>query len=189
MMNWLPLFFLFFSQLAAVGERNVRDLYYMLENQQTQIDQIRERLENQENIIDLVRDSSDRLQSDFRATIKNQEAVLESSQEGSKLDIEAMQSCMRETNELFQKRLENFETTLKQQAKMITSLQSALQSTLEALSDQKEESYEVVEGDSLEKIARKYNTTIYKLKEINHLQSDRILIGQKLKISSSQDEK
>lgn len=42
--------------------------------------------------------------------------------------------------------------------------------------------YCVKEGDSLEKISRRHQISVEKLKKINHLSSDTILIGQELKI-------
>lgn len=40
--------------------------------------------------------------------------------------------------------------------------------------------HKVVKGDSLYEIARKYNTTVYKLRELNHLKSTKLQIGQEL---------
>ena len=42
--------------------------------------------------------------------------------------------------------------------------------------------YTVKSGDTLSQIAKKYGTSIDKIKKNNHLSSDRINIGQKLKI-------
>lgn len=42
--------------------------------------------------------------------------------------------------------------------------------------------YIVKKGDSLSKIAKRYGTSVYKIKRVNRLKSDKILIGQKLKI-------
>jgi LysM repeat protein len=42
--------------------------------------------------------------------------------------------------------------------------------------------YKVKKGDSLERIAKKYNVTIKKIKEANNLKSDLIVVGQKLHV-------
>ncbi|MBN8193848.1 LysM peptidoglycan-binding domain-containing protein [Bacillus sp. NTK074B] len=46
-------------------------------------------------------------------------------------------------------------------------------------------SYKVKKGDTLSAIAKKYKTSISNLKKINHLTSDRIYVGQVLKVSGS----
>jgi lipoprotein-anchoring transpeptidase ErfK/SrfK len=42
--------------------------------------------------------------------------------------------------------------------------------------------YEIKSGDSLDKIAKKFNTTVYLLKRTNSLSGDKILAGRKLKV-------
>jgi LysM repeat protein len=42
--------------------------------------------------------------------------------------------------------------------------------------------YKVKSGDNLGKIARKYHTSVRQLKSWNNLKSDRIAIGQRLKV-------
>ena len=56
---------------------------------------------------------------------------------------------------------------------------SALSST------EKDGVYSVQKGDTLGKIAKKFGTTVAKLREQNHLKSDTIYIGQKLYLSGS----
>ena len=46
-------------------------------------------------------------------------------------------------------------------------------------------SYKVKKGDTLSAIAKKYKTSVSNLKKINHLTSDRIYVGQVLKVSGS----
>ena len=48
--------------------------------------------------------------------------------------------------------------------------------------------YIVVQGDSLWSIAKKFNTTVDKLKELNKLSTNNLSIGQKLLIASPTDE-
>jgi len=48
--------------------------------------------------------------------------------------------------------------------------------------DENSEEYEVKPGDSLTRIAKKYNTTIELIKQVNNLPSDNLRVGQKLKV-------
>lgn len=51
------------------------------------------------------------------------------------------------------------------------------------------ETYEVQSGDALSKIAARYGTTVEKLKEVNDLDSSKILVGQELRIPKGAAEK
>ena len=58
-----------------------------------------------------------------------------------------------------------------------------LRSTLQALSVQAgSQTYQIKSGDSLEKIARQYHTTPEAIKRENNLFSDKIMVGDKLRI-------
>ena len=54
--------------------------------------------------------------------------------------------------------------------------------------DDSDLTYTVVSGDTLYSIARRYNTTVSAIKELNNLTSDTLQIGQKLKIPNNIDE-
>ncbi|HVV73147.1 MAG TPA: LysM peptidoglycan-binding domain-containing protein, partial [Verrucomicrobiae bacterium] len=45
-----------------------------------------------------------------------------------------------------------------------------------------EHAYTVVSGDSLSKIATHFGTTVKALRSLNNLKTDRIVVGQKLKV-------
>ena len=44
------------------------------------------------------------------------------------------------------------------------------------------QNYRILKGDTLSAIAKKFGTTVAKLKQLNSLKSDRILVGQSLKV-------
>ena len=50
----------------------------------------------------------------------------------------------------------------------------------------KDGTYIIQPGDSLEKVARKYGMTVKELKELNHLSSSVIRVGQELKVNRSE---
>lgn len=73
----------------------------------------------------------------------------------------------------------------------ISQLKGTLTSISKAISSKPSDevtvkTYRVKAGDSLEKIARNHKTTTDTLKKLNHLQSDKIIVGQELKVSDEQ---
>ena len=62
----------------------------------------------------------------------------------------------------------------------LKGLKNTLSSISKSIGDTKTTSYKVKAGDSLEKIAKRHHVSVETLKQINHLQSDRIIVGQEL---------
>ena len=84
----------------------------------------------------------------------------------------------------FKKSLQSLEKELTTQSSRLNEVVK-LKSTLSSISDaigQNARVHKVQSGDSLERIARKYNTSIQSIKQANGLSSNTILIGQELKI-------
>lgn len=69
--------------------------------------------------------------------------------------------------------------------KTSTSSISTFNPTVSNQSSSNTATYKVERGDSLFKIARKFNTSVATIKSINNLKSDTIYVGQVLKISSA----
>lgn len=73
----------------------------------------------------------------------------------------------------------------------LTKLKGTLHSISQAIGNQnpslpmEEKIHTVQSGESLEKIAKKYQTTVAALKQLNNLTSDKIVIKQTLKIPRS----
>ncbi|HRW58484.1 MAG TPA: LysM peptidoglycan-binding domain-containing protein [Chlamydiales bacterium] len=109
--------------------------------------------------------------------------------------IEDLKSVTNKINETtvaivqHKKKLNLFEKYLSKQdesLKEVAFLKGTLKDLLTQLKQEVEfEQYTVQMGDSLDKISRKYNVSIEKIKEINALDNDLIVIGQKLKLPIS----
>jgi LysM repeat protein len=84
-------------------------------------------------------------------------------------------------------RLQEIESALVHQEKKFEEI-AKLKTLLGSISKEKEKSrsYHVKSGDSLEKIARANNTTVDAIRRLNQLASDKIIIGQELKICSDE---
>ncbi|MDN3505613.1 MAG: LysM peptidoglycan-binding domain-containing protein [Simkaniaceae bacterium] len=124
-----------------------------------------------------------------------------------KIELELLkeQLAKLQSNEKLQKRIDEIEKTqnkivtdlrqlsgfttqasnslavLEKQVHEVTKLKGTLTSISKAIGSNSP-IHQVSSGESLEKIARKYNTTVSDLKRINGLTSNTIIIGQNLKI-------
>jgi len=80
----------------------------------------------------------------------------------------------------YKTKFQEIDKCIKQQTLAIKEVQLVKQDLTSLLNIQ--EKYIVKSGDSLEKIARKYQVTIDTLRKVNHLTSDLIVVGQELSI-------
>ncbi|MBY0529273.1 MAG: LysM peptidoglycan-binding domain-containing protein [Rhabdochlamydiaceae bacterium] len=92
------------------------------------------------------------------------------------------------TNKALQK-IQDLENELSQHDQKLDEV-NKLKGTLTSISkaigapaQSAESSYRVKAGDSLEKIARAHKISVESLKKLNQLQSDKIIIGQELKVT------
>lgn len=168
---------------------------YAIDNRDAESSVLQERLLTQEQVIEQIREDM---------AIVKREATEKQSQSLDKLDcnlgnlIADLKQVKNHANDMSeslakaQTRIGQLEGTIQAQNRNIANLQSAINSILEAF-DMKPVAatekavddsrvYVVKSGDSLEKIARKHNIAISKLKEINGLSKDVIRVGQKLKL-------
>lgn len=174
-------------------------LRHELRNQSEELRMLAERLNTQEELIEALR-------SDIQKFAKTSQDAAKSENSGVQAriaDLEAKTAALESANttmatlldsyrDLFVKyqgKLEGLEASVGQQTKNSKHLEKSLGSLLEAVGGESSavatadtEIYKVASGDSLEKIARKNRTTIRAIKELNGLDTDRIIIGQKLKI-------
>lgn len=85
----------------------------------------------------------------------------------------------------FKERIEELEQEILGQNRRIEALAKVkgnLDSLAKSLKGDISKSYKIRSGDTLEKIAKEHKTTIDKIKKLNHLEQDLIVVGQELKI-------
>jgi LysM repeat protein len=70
-------------------------------------------------------------------------------------------------------------------AKLKTTLTSISKAIKPASSEISSSSYKVKAGDTLEKIARRIQCTAEEIRHLNQLQNDKIVVGQDLKVPTS----
>jgi LysM repeat protein len=171
----------------------LNDLKHEVHNHETELRTFEEKFHSLEEIIDSLRNQVNAGLQAMRDSLKNHVSSLDAKFSGheaaskgltANLQQHASDSAVALTD--YKKRIAELEKTLELQNRNIENLQTALKSLMGALEVKEdplpEKIYRVKAGDSLEKIARLHKTTIKKLKELNSLTSDQIIVGQKLQL-------
>jgi LysM repeat protein len=99
--------------------------------------------------------------------------------------LEAMEAKVSEQEKLFKKNVKSYKT--KHGVTFSKDMYYLLGEKPPVKADQpgKTSTHKVKSGDTLSAIARKYGTTVSSLKKLNNLKSDRIYVGQVLKITGT----
>lgn len=165
------------------------DLQHDIENHEVELQMFEERLITQENILDSLRQQVLDTTLANKELVKGNTASIDTRIEGVETSISGLMKDMRQLKNHANdsaKTLASYKKKITDMEQKIAILQGAMDSTLEALQVDAPSSslkmYTVSSGDTLEKIARKQKTSIKKLKDLNSLTSDRIYVGQKLKL-------
>jgi len=149
------------SHLFEELKGDIADLKHTLHATETEVKLLEEKLENQESAqkkIALLEKSIDKLTGDLRA-----------------LTAFATQTTTS---------LTQYRDHIAEIDKKLGEI-SNLRSTLTQISKNytiQEQTYQVKPGDSLEKIARKFQISVETIKKTNHLTSDKIVVGQELAV-------
>lgn len=167
------------------------EMQHELENHEVELRMFEERLNTQETIIDNLRQqlmentfANKELLKGNTIGIEKKVASVETGVAVMSQDLRDLQAHANDTAKVigqYKQKIGQMETQLVQLQQMVDTILSALQ--IEP--SQKTGSrgvHDVKRGESLEKIALKYQTTISRIKELNNLNNDRIFIGQKLKV-------
>jgi LysM repeat protein len=191
----------------SIAMREILDqlshLRHKVNNHEAEIRIFEERFKNQEEILDSLRSEMLTTLQGVKDNLKNHSLSLESklfkyedASKGFSSDFRSYAKEHEKALTAYKDRILDLEKTVEIQNRNIESLQAALSALMDAFqvkgspSDKgaindidKAKIYQVKAGDTLEKIAKEYKTTPEKLKKLNGLDSDKIIIRQKLKVA------
>lgn len=189
----------------AYSQQPWRDSLSFLQNEsrnhEAQINSIEQRLENHEGAWELLREQLNQLRSQCDLLQQGcdrwqkSSAAEETPSKAVQLEIKQLRDHQNEMVQAIgqlQQQQSQFSKLLAEQRSAVDALKQATLALTELLQGEEskeaatsksgEKYYKVQSGDSLEKVARSQNTTIEKLKKLNNISSDRIFIGQKLRL-------
>jgi LysM repeat protein len=181
------------------------DLKHSGVNTKMEFQLLEEKLQNQEHALSALKSNSlARPQPKFEnlslqlSAIEKKIALLEKTQEKITSDLRQISTQTNQAaNSLAQYRdkIQEVEQAIVSHSKRLDEV-TKLKSTLTAISQTMKEppiaegsskKYKIKAGDSLEKIARSQHTSVEAIKKLNHLTSDRIVVGGELKIPNDEE--
>lgn len=176
-------------------------LRHEVENHEAEIQMFTERVDNQEETVASLRQqvldanqANKELVRGNSSSFDSKLSTLEAANKGLIADLVQLKSHANNTSTTlaqYKQKLADLENLIILQNQNIDNLQSAIRSLTEFIqlkdsvsstSESTGKTYRVQPGDSLEKIARKHNTTIQAIKDLNNLTSDRIIVGKTLQM-------
>jgi len=174
-------------------QTGIDDLRHNYNCYETELQILESKIKNQENSISSFKSSFiesqknklEKALSDL-STIEKRIFILENKLNAFEKDFGQLKYHANESSSAFKKKKKKIVELEKQvlnqnkKFKDIIELKSTIKSLAQAFFNYK--TYTVKRGDSLERIAKKFNINIQKLKKINQLEDDLIVIGQELKI-------
>ena len=143
-----------------------------------------------ENKVESQRSQLQQLAQDF-AQIGKKISQLTKKQENLIVDIRQLTVHANDTTTALQQykdKISEFEKNILLQNEHILEL-SKIKKSLQNLADKSDlKKYVVKQGDTLKEIATNYNTSVEKIKNLNHLDEDLIKIGQEIMVPSADEE-
>lgn len=167
-------------------------LRHEVHNHSEEIRVLYARLATQESLIESLRDD---IQKISRASLEVSQGDAKQAQariSDLEIKVDTLERQLAKKEEVLNQTLQRFDTldlTLDQQKKNSRHLEKSLGTLLEAVGADTPSAatgtYCVAAGDSLEKLARRFKTSVNTLKELNGLTNDRIVVGKKLKVPAA----
>ncbi|HEY5235485.1 MAG TPA: LysM peptidoglycan-binding domain-containing protein [Rhabdochlamydiaceae bacterium] len=154
----------------------IADLRHSLHGTEVELKLLEEKFESRE--MDIASPKGD------VASLQRKIALLEKTIDKMNGDLKSLMSYANQTTTSlshYRDQIQEIDRKLGEVSKLRSTL-SQMSKTYTAPETATENTYRVKSGDSLEKIARKFQTTADALKKSNQLTSDKIVIGQELTI-------
>lgn len=165
---------------------------YVLDNHEIELQTLGERLNTQETLLDTLRQqmldtqfANKELSKGHTVSLEKKLSAIDAKTVRMIEEIREVQSHANDTSKVFA----DYKQKIAELERKLLALQDALDTVLTALQIEEAKGavstnkvYVVQAGDSLEKIAKKQNASLKKLRELNRLDNDRIYPGQKLKL-------
>ena len=180
------------------------DLKHSQANVKVELQLLEEKLQSQEQSLTAIKNlSGTRPQPKFEnlslqlSALEKKIHQLEKMQEKVSSDLRQLNTQANQTTSTllqYREKIQEGEQAISSHGKRLDEV-SKLKSTLSAISqtmkapssDASYKKYKIKPGDSLEKIAKSQHTSVEALKKLNQLQTDRIVVGQELKIPDDQE--
>ncbi|MGH2639991.1 MAG: LysM peptidoglycan-binding domain-containing protein, partial [Rhabdochlamydiaceae bacterium] len=160
------------NQDAAINDlrMEIADLKHALHGTEVEVKLLEERIESNEG-------------SHESTDLKRKISMLEKKLDKLNIDIRSLTDFSTQTSaalSLYRQQISSIDSKLDE----ISKLRSTLSQLSKTPARLETSSYQVKQGDSLEKISRKFQISVDALKQENNLSSDKIVIGQELAIPS-----
>jgi LysM repeat protein len=164
-------------------------IQHEVRNHEQQINAMSQRIESYESGWDIIREQVEALRSSYDHVKRSAESSCknafdtESLQKNVHSDLKqlhANQEQLRDALAQLQKQQQEQKLVIDAMKQAMTALTELLQGEAEAVKPGK--IYKVKSGDTLEKIAKQEKTSLSQIKQLNNMSSDKIVVGQKLKL-------
>lgn len=186
---------------AALEEMrmDLADVRHALNSTQVELNILEDKLKNQDNAIFAFKDQASQKSPQINqlnaqiSALEKKLVLLEKIQEKSLTDLRQLSSHANQTSGMFsqyKEKMQELEREIAAQNRKFDEF-AKLKTTLSSISklmkqnifaEELQQTYKVKSGDTLEGIARGFRCTVEALKKANHLNGDKIMAGQEMKI-------
>lgn len=160
----------------------ISDLQHALKTTQVELSILEERIKKQDAV--LAKKDKNEILLQQMAALEKKNSNLQSTLEQLTQEMQKLKNHANETSLSLQTLAHEIQSQNKkfEEIAKLKTLMSSLPKLFEPKDEKKVSTHRVKPGETLEKIARLYNTTVSELKQLNHLENDLIVVGQDLQI-------